>query len=684
MARSYDQYEDLHEDRDREVYSGLPSLFKLWLVGLLVGFGFFFLVGGSPLQSFSEYLSGGPPRLKSVAIDLNGRRIRLMADQALVIRPLDHIRLLEIESNLFSDADLTLEGQGFEARPILTGTKVDDLLPSTLKPIAYNLTVKKGHQIMGKVALIPVALPMDWVLMSHQAVGTERLALLNKAATLAPDSPPLLDLIFQSARRQDQDKIATAALSQRMVRVTSPADMAALAEYYEKIGQAKKQAKLLAVLAKLEPEKELWANRLLNLAERSKDQSVKLSALKNLVEGGTGSTSTKASKKLGYALVKAGKLKEAAKAYEEAAKLDPEDVNIFRNLAAIYSELDDPEKQLGALISAARLKPDEVELHLAIAALYGRLNRPQKQLAAFKQVIRLKPDDLNARKTLARSAKGPVQIQAWEEVLKIDPQDEEATVRLIKLYQAAERHDRLVVLYKKLARQKPKDWVIPYNLGMTQIELKRYAEAEQSFHRALKLAPKNIDILTRILEVQQSQKKVKGALETAERILALKPTEMELYRYVYSGLSRFKAHDRLERVLTRGVKANPDSAELWKLMALTRLKQKDAKGASQALAKAVEIDPDNLDNRIRLAKLYDKIGQTEKASAQYRAAIKRKPREIAHRLALAQLLERTGQLKAASVQYAAILEIDPDHEAAGSAHVRLRLKLLKQKKKKSN
>ena len=653
----------------------------MWLVGIVAGLVVFIWLSGPLFGPLFSLFEGGPPKLKSLTLDLNGRKISLAQSQGLVLRPLDHLRVVGFETNLLFQGGLSLEGKDFVAKPLMTGAKVSDVLPVNGEPRSYGLVVKKRDRVLGEVALIPVSLPVDRVLMSNEAQGRLKITLLEEALALDPGNPILLDKLFQAARDGGDERTAAKALADRNILVTSPGDMAALAELYQLQGQAKKRARLLAVLAKLEPEKNIWADELMSLAEKSEDQGLKLDALKELAHSSHGARSTEASKKLGLAYVQSGKWAEAAAAYEEAAKLDPDDVNIHRNLATVYGHLDQPQKRLGALLNASRLEPGDVGVLKDLAVMYGKLGQEDKRRETLKRVVKLAPQEVDALKVLARAAKGQEAVDGWEDVLRLSPEDHEGIVALIKLLQPGGASEKVVGLYEKLVKIKPQDAVAHYNLGLARMEIKRYHEAEKSLARALELDSQDGDILLALWEAQKAQNKTAAALETALRLIKAKPKELELYRYVFKGYNETGELNKLEQVLVGGVKQIPDSAELWKLLSLTRLEQKDPKGAAQALATAVGLNPKDLDDRLRLIRLYEAQGRTKEIVAQLLDVVKFWPDKVEHRLKLARLLAQEGQVQGAIAQYDAILELDPDHEEAEQARLELKLKVLQKDRK---
>jgi|GEM_PF-2731315 len=620
-----------------------PAAWKLWLAGIVAGIAFLLLASGPGFKPWLRFFSSEPPRLSSLTFDFNGRPVKLLAGQSLLVKHMDRLKVIDFETSGGRGARLTLEGRGFEAEPLLTGAVVGELLPASDVTQRFDLLVKQGDKTLGQVGLIPIIKPIDWVLLAQPWEGARRLDYLKAAWRTAPANPLLLDQIIETALSLDRRQEAAAALKAKGRVVFSIADQVKLARLYEELDQPEDQAQVVSRLAELEPDQELWADKLVSLTEKSgnkalkdkvlkqlagqekwadklmdlaettKDEDLKVKALEQLAENRGGSRSAEASKKLAYTYAQAGRWKEAAQAYEEAARLDPKDINIQRNLAVIYGRLADEAKRRQALEKVLALD--------------------EKDLATARELARLAPPDKSR--------------EAWQRVLKLKPDDEEALIRLVRMAQARGDADELIGFYARLSELKPQDPVLHYNLGLNLMQLKRWDAAEVSLKRAHQLSPKDVDILTALWDVQRQANKLGPGLETAEKLLAFKPHDLELYRYLYSGLKDGGDLARLEDLLGQGVKANAKSVELWKMLVQVRLARRNPAGAAKALDKVVELEPKDADNRLRLAKL----------------------------------LESLGQLKEAMDQYAAVLELEPQNEAAGEAYLRLKFELLKGKKK---
>lgn len=653
-----------------------PSPWGLWLVGAACALVFFVLASGQIWGPIRATFSSGPARLESISFEVNGRRLTLFPGQPLLLRPLDQVKVLGWKTR-YHHGEEELEGRGFEPLALLSGLTAADLLPLSETPTPYQLKVMSGLNSLGHVDLVMVAWPVDFVLLSGLATGQERLELLKRVQAKFPTNLILLDQIYQTAKELGLKDEAARALEAKTEASLSLAELSELADLYRGLGQDQKEAAVLSRLAALKPQEGVWMDRLLSLAEQTGDERLKLSALDEVVRKAGGVRSAEAAKKLGYAYFQAGRLEEAAKAYDQAARLDPKDANIFQNLAAIYD----------------------------------KLGRPAERRQALSRLALLRPGDLDVVRELARSAPAQEAIAAWEKVLELKSEDEEAIVALIKLLQPEGPSAKLARLYRLMTLLRPNDPVIFYNLGLTLRALGETEQAEEALNRASELAPNDADILTALLEVQRLENKNEAALATAKKLAALKPERVELYHFIYQQLNQAGKLEELEKILSQSVKANPKAGELWKLLALARLNQNNPKAAAEALGQVVTLDPADAETRLRLAELLEKIGQEKEAVKHYQELVKRKPGDLELNLRLAELLERTGQtgeaikayqelvsqapdnldfslnlarlleksgqLKKALACYEEILKRYPDNEAANDAYLRLRLKLLK-------
>ncbi|WP_237476571.1 ABC transporter permease [Lichenibacterium dinghuense] len=96
---------------------------------------------------------------------------------------------------------------------------------------------------------------------------------------------------------------------------------------------------------------------------------------------------------LARALAAAGRLVEARRACEDAARLDPADLRAALFGARLAARADDGRGRIAHLKAAAALRPAAVALRLQLAAALGRRLQHRPALAAVEEALALRPDD---------------------------------------------------------------------------------------------------------------------------------------------------------------------------------------------------------------------------------------------------------------------------------------------------
>lgn len=95
---------------------------------------------------------------------------------------------------------------------------------------------------------------------------------------------------------------------------------------------------------------------------------------------------------LGIAQTRAGKLKDARKAFEQAIKLSPNTPQAYVGLAYIFTDEDKlPEAEANALRAVA-VDPSNAEAHYALGIIALRQNAAAKALAEAEATLRLNPN----------------------------------------------------------------------------------------------------------------------------------------------------------------------------------------------------------------------------------------------------------------------------------------------------
>ena len=104
--------------------------------------------------------------------------------------------------------------------------------------------------------------------------------------------------------------------------------------------------------------------------------------------------------RLGFDLERAGKLREAARAHEEALKIDPTIVQAHVNLISIYGRLKEPDKAEEHYHKAVQLAPDEEGAHYNYGVLLFGIGRYEEAETALRKGLEINPSHAEAHNNL--------------------------------------------------------------------------------------------------------------------------------------------------------------------------------------------------------------------------------------------------------------------------------------------
>jgi tetratricopeptide (TPR) repeat protein len=143
-----------------------------------------------------------------------------------------------------------------------------------------------------------------------------------------------------------------------------------------------------------------------------------------------------ASYNLGNALRGAGRLNEAIARYREAVALDANYTQALNNLGIALNEAglalaaaDKPEEAARAFQEALALAPDDPDIAINYGNVLATLHRPQDAVACFERALATKPDAdgyANCGHALRQLGRNPDAIAAYDRAIALDPAQRDA------------------------------------------------------------------------------------------------------------------------------------------------------------------------------------------------------------------------------------------------------------------
>lgn len=200
---------------------------------------------------------------------------------------------------------------------------------------------------------------------------------------------------------------------------------------------------------------------------------------------------------LGVALEQQGRLADARKEYEAAARLDPNRVQAQINLANVLDLAGETDRALEHYRMALQLNRASPMVHINYGAALVKLGRFDEARQHYEEAQRLAPNDPRPPyllgKSWLRQGRSREAAQEFLIALKIDPNHLQtlvwfARVRAVDYDPQARHGEEAVAMAKRAAEQTGEsDPYVLDTLAAALAESGRFVEAEQTIQQALRL-----------------------------------------------------------------------------------------------------------------------------------------------------------------------------------------------------
>jgi tetratricopeptide (TPR) repeat protein len=198
---------------------------------------------------------------------------------------------------------------------------------------------------------------------------------------------------------------------------------------------------------------------------------------------------------LGMALLGAGRLEEALKAFDKAVSLEPADAAHWKNLGAALIDLDRPDEALLSLRHALDLRPHYADAANLVGLILYRRDRFAEALEYFDISVRANPDQADA-----------LHLRAL-------------------MLQKVGRQQEAVADGLRSAQLDPTNADTHNNLGSVLHELRRFDESLACYDRALAVRPDYLVGLNNKAHLLADMLRLDEALACYEKSLTIKPDD---------------------------------------------------------------------------------------------------------------------------------------------------------------
>jgi len=190
---------------------------------------------------------------------------------------------------------------------------------------------------------------------------------------------------------------------------------------------------------------------------------------------------------------KAGRLPEAAKAYNSLLDKMPGNFGCIYSLAMIYAQQQNFTAAANMFRRAVQIKPDLIDVHYNLAVALSMAGDHKEAALSYEKVLALNPRHANARNnyatTLLQAGRPAEALRQYDELIAQTPASAETYNNRAMARQALKQAGDALSDYDRAIALRPQFAEAHVNRGNALADLRRSDEAVASYQKALALRP---------------------------------------------------------------------------------------------------------------------------------------------------------------------------------------------------
>jgi protein O-GlcNAc transferase len=341
-------------------------------------------------------------------------------------------------------------------------------------------------------------------------------------------------------------------------------------------------------------------------------------------------------------LLKAGRLDEAAGAFERVIAADPENWQSIHLLGLVAYRQGDLERAAKLIRHCLTVNPNLAEAYSDLGVVLKEIGDLDDAQAACERAISLKPSFHPAHNNLGN------------------------------IFKASRRLQDAVDCYQRAIDLAPSFADAYANLGAALLLLERPEEALNACIQAVELAPGNPDALATFAHALLASGEIGDAIAICKKAIEIRPSHGPAYSDLGCVLHQDGQFEEAIAAHRKAIELSPRYAEAHNNLGIVFRDLGRYAEALDAYRNAISLKPDYAEAYSNMGVVLGLIGQIPDAVNAYRRAVELAPDFLVGFVNLAGALAENNRLGDAIATYAKALTIRSDHPSAIVDHYHLR------------
>jgi len=286
------------------------------------------------------------------------------------------------------------------------------------------------------------------------------------------------------------------------------------------------------------------------------------------------------------------------------------------------------EKFLNKLIE---LKPDALRAHLLLASVYTNQRAYSSAVTTYQKII-----ELDSTRDDAYFGLGVVNLKMmkWKEAIppleksvELNKDNTEAYLHIGTAHQELRELDKAVKAYKQYLDTNPNQpWDAFNQMGLCQMETEEFADAVNSFTKALEGLKDDIAITYKLAQAYEKAGQIDQSAATYEKLAQLTPEDAKrYYNMIVMMYNTAKMPDKAAEIARKMVELNPDDMEALYNLGFMYVQMEKYNEAIEAFGKVIEKNPGMEYAHLQIGYCYTQLKQYSKAAEAYKKMLETFP-----------------------------------------------------------
>lgn len=347
---------------------------------------------------------------------------------------------------------------------------------------------------------------------------------------------------------------------------------------------------------------------------------------------------------LGRMEIQAANPAAAKAAYEQAVKLEPDNLTVLGSLVDLELQMKDIDSAMSRVQAVAAKKPDSAEASFLLGKVHFARSSWQEAETELQKATSLNPKAAGPAQllveTIRRSGNVQKALERLEGILRSQPGNVQALQAAAGIYEEEKQYDKAREKYERLIAEMPGNITAINNLALLFAgPLNDLKKASTYAEQARKLLP-----VTDAASAPEQKQQAASVKDTCSYVHYLQNQYTEAYALGREAAGEFASHPEVQYHFGLAAAAMGYLSEAREPLTMAAGAKNDFPGRADA------------QKRLELINNAAKISVSDIDSL-----AKAQPKDVFLQALLAGALERDGDQNRAAAEYAKVLELNPQH-----------------------